>query len=388
MATHKITEIPNGWKQKTLKDLIEIRSGVSPSNFNFVKDGKYPFFKVNDMNFCNKYLNNAELYFNVCKLPLMTKDIIVFPKRGAAIFTNKIAILGNDGFFDTNIMGLKIRYDTSNVFLYYYLNFLKLYEIADTSSVPQINNKHIDPLIINYPPIAEQKKIAIILSTVDDLIDITDHLISSYTLLKKGLMQTLLTKGIGHTKFKKTEIGEIPKEWELKNFCECIKKDKNRQYNKIFSNYYLKQGKYPIIDQGKEYICGYTNNEADLYTGKLPVIIFGDHTRIFKYVDMPFAIGADGTQIILPNNKIMDSSFFFYTLSNLKIKNQGYQRHYKYLKEFSIPIPKLFEQQKIVSILSTVDNRLDLYKEKKEKLQILKKGLMQQLLTGKIRVKV
>lgn len=199
-------------------------------------------------------------------------------------------------------------------------------------------------------------------------------------------MQRLLTKGIGHKEFKKTEIGVIPKEWEVKKIEDIIKRN-NTEIKKLKTSEYEKVGIYPVIDQGQEYIAGYTNDENLLYKGELPVIIFGDHTRIIKYIDFPFVTGADGTQLIIPNDEF-NKKYFYYTLSNLKIKNEGYQRHFKYLKESLVPKPDINEQQKIADILSSVDDQIEEYQTKKEKLEMLKKGLMQKLLTGKIRVKV
>ena len=115
----------------------------------------------------------------------------------------------------------------------------------------------------------------------------------------------------------------------------------------ILQKDYQKTGYYPIVDQGHNLICGYTDDQAKLYRGELPVIIFGDHTRIFKYIDFLFAIGADGTQIMQPNREIIMPNFFYFALSNLRIKDLGYSRHYKLLKEMSIPIPPLHIQQRI-----------------------------------------
>jgi type I restriction enzyme, S subunit len=406
------TEIPKGWKQKQLRDLIEIRSGISPSKFNFVKEGKYPFFKVNDMNFCNKYLNNAALYFNVYDFPLMKSGMVVFPKRGAAIFTNKIAILERDGFFDTNIMGLTTKSKVLNEFLYYYLSYLKLYEIADTSSVPQINNKHIEPLNINLPPAIEQKKIASILSTIDNLIENTTNLINSYSLLKKGLMQTLLTKGIGHTKFKKTEIGEIPEEWELISL------------EKLGSTYNGLTGKNKEhFGKGKPYIPYkniFNNTKIDInYLGYVTIEENEKQNKV-KYGDVLFTTSSETAEevgyssVLLDNLKetYLNSFCFGYRLNNFnKIKPeflryllrgqairkliikiaQGYTRFnlskVQVLK-IRIPVPPVVEQLKISKILSKLDEYLSIYIAKKEELKLLKKGLMQQLLTGRIRVKI
>ena len=84
------------------------------------------------------------------------------------------------------------------------------------------------------------------------------------------------------------------------------------------------------------------------------MVIFGDHTRIFKYVDFPFALGADGTKLLHVNDDILDHRFFYYALSNLNVPNKGYNRHYRYLQEFSMVCPPLPEQRAIAHILHTI----------------------------------
>ncbi|MDK0624326.1 restriction endonuclease subunit S [Clostridium perfringens] len=188
----EIGSVPIEWEIKNLEYLVEIRNGNSPSNFTLNETGKYPFFKVDDMNYTNKYLNKAKVYFDDCKYSLMIKGMIVFPKRGASIFTNKIAILNLNGYFDTNIMGLKCKDELINEYLFYYLKFIGLERFADTTAVPQINNKHINPLKIPIPSIIEQEKIVWGLDQIDGKIEQYKNKKEKLEYLKCGLMQDLL----------------------------------------------------------------------------------------------------------------------------------------------------------------------------------------------------
>ena len=128
--------------------------------------------------------------------------------------------------------------------------------------------------------------------------------------------------------------------------------------NKILKSDFLPKGKYPIIDQSENFIAGYWNNEQDLFKVDKPVVIFGDHTRIFKFVNFDFVIGADGTKILLPNNK-WNSKFFFYLLKSLEINNLGYSRHFKELKVKKIPLPPLEVQEEIVKELDSYQAVID-----------------------------
>jgi len=121
---------------------------------------------------------------------------------------------------------------------------------------------------------------------------------------------------------------------------------------------YQDTGILPVIDQGKDYVGGYTNNVGQRYNGPLPVTIFGDHTRILKWVDRPFAVGADGTQL-LRADKRFDQRFFYYALSAVHLQHFGYERHFKYLKEKFIPLPDLPTQRKIAAILGAYDDLIE-----------------------------
>lgn len=118
----------------------------------------------------------------------------------------------------------------------------------------------------------------------------------------------------------------------------------------LLSSDYLEDGKFPVIDQGQDFIAGYTNDESLVFKDCLPVIIFGDHTRALKFVDFPFTVGADGTKILKPADDF-DPMFFYYMLQSLDLGSRGYARHFKLLKEQEIPLPPLATQHQIVTIL-------------------------------------
>ncbi len=117
---------------------------------------------------------------------------------------------------------------------------------------------------------------------------------------------------------------------------------------------FLPSGQYAIVDQGKELVAGYTNDEARLCTAQLPVIVFGDHTRCFKYVDFPFCMGADGVKVLRPKVEA-DVKYLYHYLRQLRLPDGGYDRHFKYLKRSSIVLPPLSEQRGIVEILDKAD---------------------------------
>lgn len=139
--------------------------------------------------------------------------------------------------------------------------------------------------------------------------------------------------------------------WEYKILTDCIEKVKYT--NKIQSSDYKKEGLYPIISQEDEYISGYCDNESDLFKISKPIVIFGDHTRIVKYIDFDFVLGADGVKILQPIDNL-SAKFFSYFLKSYPIPSLGYSRHFKVIKEISVPLPPLSTQQSIVSELDSL----------------------------------
>ncbi len=137
--------------------------------------------------------------------------------------------------------------------------------------------------------------------------------------------------------------------WEIKSFEECL--EKVVYTNKIQRKDFLDNGKHPVISQEKDFVNGYWDNSKDLFKVRKPVIIFGDHTQVLKYVDFDFVLGADGVKILQPTSEL-EPRFFYYYLQNINIGSLGYARHYRLLKESEVEFPKsLLEQQRIVSVL-------------------------------------
>ena len=158
----------------------------------------------------------------------------------------------------------------------------------------------------------------------------------------------------------------------MAQFIQIFKDDTRLGY-KIPASEYLTSGKYPIIDQGKHLISGYRNEKNGLYSD-IPVIIFGDHTRILKYINTPFFIGADGVKILKPKINDCNYKYLYYALCNIKIPNTGYNRHFKWIKEANIDLPELNIQNKVVNTLDFINDLVLFRKQQLSKLDQLVKS--------------
>ena len=137
---------------------------------------------------------------------------------------------------------------------------------------------------------------------------------------------------------------------------ECLTKIARQP--KVKTTDYLESGAFPVIDQGTKFVGGYVNDESLLYTGPLPVVIFGDHNRHIKFVKSPFAVGADGTQLLYPDKRF-DITYFYYAIRALPLKNYGYERHFQYLKEERLRVWPRDVQRRIAAILSAYDDLIE-----------------------------
>jgi type I restriction enzyme S subunit len=161
----------------------------------------------------------------------------------------------------------------------------------------------------------------------------------------------------------------LSQKWDIRSFAEVIE-DTTKSHEKILTSDYMPKGLLPVIDQGQSYIAGYIDDYSKAYKNNLPVIIFGDHTRCFKYIDFNFALGADGIKVLSPKVDI-HMKYLYYFFQSVNIPNTGYNRHFKYLKELQIPLPPLSEQKKIAAVLDKADQLRQKRKEAIEKLDRL-----------------
>ena len=410
--------LPSGWEREPLGVFTKIASGCSPSQMGLADAGSYPFFKVEELNYSDKYLSRARAYYSKIGDSLQGKFLLL-PKRGAAIFLNKLRIYEGTFQVDTNLMALGFdERKTFAEFMFYKLTTEGLDKIADTSSVPQINNKHIQPYIVDLPPLPEQKKIARILSTVDSKLALIDQQITATQTLKKGLMQKLFSEGVGtqdadgkwlpHTEFKDSELGRIPAGWEVAKLttkCSTIKdgthfspKSKDGPFKYITSKN-IKFGKMCLTDVA--YISEDEHNTifsgSPVKHGDVLLTKDGANTgnAAINSVEEEFSL-LSSVAYLRGEVEKLENKFLLHLLlspnSQQMIKSemagQAITRlTLKKISNFKFAFPPIEEQKEISKILSTADRKLDHLTTQKTQTEHLKKGLMQKLLTGQIRVK-
>ncbi|WP_334088845.1 restriction endonuclease subunit S [Helicobacter typhlonius] len=180
-------------------------------------------------------------------------------------------------------------------------------------------------------------------------------------------------------------LQNLPQGWEILPFSKCVNKISIK--HKVKTKDYLKNGKYPIIDQAKDFISGYSNDENLLINIKKPVIVFGDHTRCFKFIDFNFIAGADGIKILSPIDEFNEKLFYYFCLA-LKFEDKGYSRHYQFLEKTNINIPPLEVQKAIVEKLENafahIDEAVHHLKAVQTNIPHLKSSLLHSAFSGKL----
>ncbi|MCT8662517.1 restriction endonuclease subunit S [Glaesserella parasuis] len=170
----------------------------------------------------------------------------------------------------------------------------------------------------------------------------------------------------------------LPEGWNKINITKVFTQISTTGKN-IATKDCLSVGKYPVIDQGAEYISGYFNDETKVIPVENKVIVFGDHTRNFKLIDFDFIVGADGVKIFQPAKDI-DPDFFYYQCLSLNLPNKGYHRHFRYLKECDFIYPSFSQQQKLAKKFTALLYQVAEIKQRLEKIPALLKTYRQSVL--------
>ena len=273
-------------------------------------------------------------------------------------------------------------------FLFYRLGSKRLWELRTGSAQAQITIERLREYEIELPPISTQRRIAGILSAYDELIENNLQRIRILEEIARSLYREWFVyfRYPGHESVPLTEsiLGPIPQGWEVKKIAELLAKV-SRQ-GKIKTQNYLQTGELPVIDQGRELVGGYTNDADVEYSGELPVIVFGDHTRILKFIDFPFACGADGTQLLRSNDERMPVSLFYYTLSAIELSDFAYARHFKFLKEELVVVPIAEIATDFSERVDPIKRQVRILQQQSDNLRHTRDLLLPRLLSGQVNI--
>ncbi len=418
------SEIPKEWKVVRLGDIFNVETGTTPSTKKeeYWENGTINWLTPADLNKLNGKTHISVSERKITKKALRDYNLTLLPKGSIIVSTRApvgyVAVLEVDATFNQGCKGLIPKSSQVNTDFYCYYFLLvksKLEQLSGGSTFKELPKKSLENLTIPYPPLPEQQKIAQVLMSIDKAIEAVDEAIAKAERIKKGLMQELLTKGIGHTEFKEVKLSfikyRIPRKWIIKTLPEVSIIKGRIGWHGLKDEDYLKEGDYYLVrgidfENGKVSWdkCVYISKEwyekdpnIQLKEGDILITKDGSIGKIALVDKLPKKATL-GTGVFLIRQKnndyipqylfyILQSEFFDSFIKFIKVGSTLSHLYQKDLAKFELPLPPLSEQQKIAKILSKWDKVIEIKKAKKEKLEKMKKKVMELLLTGKVRVK-
>lgn len=315
------------------------------------------------------------------------------PRKGDVLLTVKgtfgIPVYVNDDVpfvFQRDIAIFKCKNNINSRFLYYCFKHPMFYRYADLMAIGAAQRAltlgTLRNTTIVYPPLVIQKRIVEVLSAYDDLIENNQKQIK----LLEEAAQRLYKEWFVNLRFPEHEDAEIvdgvPLGWKIEEVGKLI--GKVPRTTQVLTANYHKTGKIPIIDQSKVFIAGYTDDETAMVDLGEPVIVFGDHTRVLKYIQFPFAKGADGTQLIVSTNKNIPQSLLYCGLVNIDLSNYHYARHFKYLKAELLPVPTIEIAKQFDRYASVLFKRIQVLRDEIKSATEARDRLLPKLMSGEI----
>lgn len=331
-----------------LSELIKIHNGTK---YNHLNQGSIPVYGTGGvMCYVDSFLYDGEA--------------VLLPRKGTLdniLFTEgKIWTVDTMYYATTNQLVLPY-------YLYCYLSLLDLKYLDSGSALPSMTKSAYNGIEVQLPELKIQASVVDVIKSIDEKIQLNNKINAELEGMAKLIYDYWFVqfdfpsdspqnkgkpyKSSGGKMVYNRELKrEIPDGWGSDYIENLLAKETRTK--KLPRTEYQNEGSIPVIDQSTDYICGYTNDEDTMIITEVPRIVFGDHTRILKLVNFDFARGADGTQVLLSNNKRVPQHFFYHSLLKIDLSNYGYARHFKFLKQTRTIIPNqdvvtLFEDKMI-----------------------------------------
>jgi len=384
----EIGSFPKDWETKPLKFLSSfITKGATPTTYGYGWEKEGVLFLRSEcvsedgLDLSQSMYISLKAHNALIRGEVHSGDILMTITGNVGRFI----LLGNEfGFANTNQHIARIRIIDSNAYAEYVYHFLsqpsvrKYYNSITTGQAyPQTSLTQVRDTEIPLPPLPEQHAIASALSDVDSLLTALDSLIAKKRLVKQGAMQELLTG--------KRRLSGFSGEWKTKKIGDLLGYEQPGKYI-VRNTEYNENSGTPVLTAGKSFILGYPDEEEGIYRN-LPVIVFDDFTIASKYVDFPFKVKSSAIKLLKTKNENSDLRFMFERMQIVNFETGDHKRYFiSEYQNIEIEIPPFPEQQAIAEILSDMDAEINALERRREKTRQLKAGMMQELLTGRIRL--
>ena len=380
-----------GWRGLSKDEYLE-KSDYRIINATALMDG---FIDWNNCGYISK-----ERYDESNEIMLKENDILIskdgtLGKIGYVKDMDKKCTVASGIFVVRNTIPDKLDFD----YLYHILkshifkDFIRRNK-AEGSTINHLYQRDLINFEIDLPNIEKQRKVANVLNLLDNKISNNNKIISELESMAKTIYDYWFLqfefpneegkpyKSCGEKMVWNEELKkEIPEGWNLKKVGEILAKIPNTY--KYTSSEYKEDGKFPIIDQSSNFICGYTDKEEDLLKIN-DCVVFGDHTKFVKYVNFNFARGADGTQILDSFDDRLPNYLLYMQISNMTLVNQGYSRYFKFLKDKYVIIPEKQVSDMYINNVKMGLEKIKKCREENRELSKLRDYLLPLLINGQV----
>ena len=392
------------WEITSLSELGTFSRGKSkhrPRNdVKLFEGGKYPLVQTGDVKAANLYITKNDSYYNDFGL----KQSKLWPAGTLCITIAaniaETAILSYPMCFPDSIVGFNANPEkSSELFVYYFFEYIKkeIQKSASGSIQDNINIDYLSKMRIKVPEKKYQDKIVELLSSIDKKILLNNQINQELEAMAKTLYDYWFVqfdfpdqngkpyKSSGGKMVYNTELKrEIPEEWGVGSVGNLL--DKVTKSEKIENNSIEFVGRIPVIDQSQKYIAGFTNNENALLQPQNGHVIFGDHTRVVKYINFDYARGADGTQVLISNNENISNVLLYHMIEDFDLSNYGYARHFKFLKEKIVIVPDKEVSSKFETQANVIYEKIKNNIFENLELTQLRDWLLPMLMDGQVKV--
>lgn len=390
------------WEITSLSELGTFSRGKSkhrPRNdVKLFEGGKYPLVQTGDVKAANLYITKNDSYYNDFGL----KQSKLWPAGTLCITIAaniaETAILSYPMCFPDSIVGFNANPEkSSELFVYYFFEYIKkeIQKSASGSIQDNINIDYLSKMRIKVPEKKYQDKIVELLSSIDKKILLNNQINQELEAMAKTLYDYWFVqfdfpdqngkpyKSSGGKMVYNPELKrEIPEGWGVESVGNLL--DKVTKAEKIENNSIEFIGEIPVIDQSQKYIAGFTNNENAILQPQDGHVIFGDHTRVVKYINFDYARGADGTQVLISNNGNISNVLLYHMIEDFDLSNYGYARHFKFLKEKTVIVPDKEVSSKFETQANVIYEKIKNNIFENQELTQLRDWLLPMLMNGQV----
>ena len=402
------------WKFLTLKEaeleFIDGDRGVNyPKKSELLPEGDCVFLNTgnvrqNSFDFSNLDFITKEKD-NLLRNGKLQRDDIVLTTRGT---------VGNVALYSQEVPFSNIRINSGMVIIRVNKNFWHPYfiylffqshlfkkqisRLISGSAQPQLPISILETVNIPQLTLDEQKEIIFNIKSIDQKIQINNQINQELEAMAKTLYDYWFVqfdfpdqngkpyKSSGGKMVYNPELKrEIPEGWGVESVGNLL--DKVTKAEKIENNSIEFIGEIPVIDQSQKYIAGFTNNENAILQPQDGHVIFGDHTRVVKYINFDYARGADGTQVLISNNENISNVLLYHMIEDFDLSNYGYARHFKFLKEKTVIVPDKEVSSKFETQANVIYEKIKNNIFENQELTQLRDWLLPMLMNGQARVK-